>query len=475
MADAFLKIDGITGESRHKQFAGAIELVSWSWGISLPTRLGPGGAGASGRADIQALNITKPVDSASPDLLRYCATGASIPRVTLTVVDPKAGGQAFLQLTLHDVVINGVSVSDSSENTEGTVLENVSLLFRKVEYAYTPRTADGALAPAKSFGWDAAMNAPFTEPRAPKLPPGFSGVEPPLSPIRAPGTATAPRTQEPSPAESSTTPTEKRIRLTVFHPSRVSQERWEKLLVYIHAAHADREVAADSRGRLGSATRHSKQTAGATQPVAHGAEVVIVPELPGVRFNPPSQRSLWLEDWHCAEFRMRALQEHAHSQQERAVNGRVAFYVHTLLIGEVAIWGVLNAKGRFEGTSEPPETAAAHPYASIFVSYSHRDATIVDRLQRAYRALGMTFLRDVESLRSGQEWSAELVRLIHDADIFQLYWSESARGSAFVEKEWREALQSSKTAFIRPVYWQKPMPDPPPELARLHFAFIEPL
>jgi type VI secretion system Hcp family effector len=167
MADAFLKIDGIEGEARHIQFAGAIELVSWSWGISQSTSLAGGGGGA-GKANIQTLNFTKAVDSSSPDLLHYCATGQHIRRVTLTVVDPKHGGQGFLQLNLHDVIVNGVSVGDSSENTQGGVLENVSLHFRKVEYAYTPRTADGALAPAKSFGWDQAINAPFKERPAPK-------------------------------------------------------------------------------------------------------------------------------------------------------------------------------------------------------------------------------------------------------------------------------------------------------------------
>jgi type VI secretion system secreted protein Hcp len=473
MADAFLKIEGVTGEARHKEFAGQIELVSWSWGISTSASIGAGGGGSSARATIQELNVTKPVDSASADLLRYCATGVMIPRVTLTVVDPKAAGQAFLQLTLHDVIVSGVSVGDSSQNADGRVLENVSLLFRKVEYAYDPRTANGKLASAKRFSWDAALNAPIKEVTAPRQPPALSGVEPPASPIPAPGATPVLPIERPSPSESETAPIDERLRLTVFHPSRVSQERWEKLLVYIHAAQAETDVAADSHVRLGRTTQDSKQTAGATQPVTRGAEVVIVPELPGVQFNPPSQRVLWLEDWQCAEFRMRALPDRADSQQDLAVNGRVAFYVHTLLIGEVAIWGVLNAKGRVNRTADPLHAAAANPYASIFVSYSHRDATIVDRLQRAYKALGMTYMRDVESLRSGQEWNAALVRLIHEADIFQLYWSQAARDSHFVEREWREALLSSKPAFIRPVYWQRPVPDPPPELAKVHFAFIE--
>jgi len=96
---------------------------------------------------------------------------------------------------------------------------------------------------------------------------------------------------------------------------------------------------------------------------------------------------------------------------------------------------------------------------------------IVEMIGRAYRALGMTFLRDVEILRSGEEWNPALLKLIETADIFQLYWSEAARISGYVEQEWRHALAQGKQRFIRPLYWKKPMPEPPRELSGLHFAF----
>ena len=128
----------------------------------------------------------------------------------------------------------------------------------------------------------------------------------------------------------------------------------------------------------------------------------------------------------------------------------MAFYFHTVLIGEVQISVSLDAQPIAPAVL-PIRTATADPYSSIFVSYSHQDALVVDRLAQAYKVLGMTFLRDVETLRSGQEWSGELLRMIHAADIFQLYWSRAARESKFVEQEWREALQCQRPGFIRPV------------------------
>jgi hypothetical protein len=43
------------------------------------------------------------------------------------------------------------------------------------------------------------------------------------------------------------------------------------------------------------------------QTIARGAEIVVVPELPGCHFNPPRASFLWLEDWHRAEFRVQGL------------------------------------------------------------------------------------------------------------------------------------------------------------------------
>ncbi len=97
----------------------------------------------------------------------------------------------------------------------------------------------------------------------------------------------------------------------------------------------------------------------------------------------------------------------------------------------------------------------------------------MQRVERAYRALGMAFLRDVTMLKSGQDWNEELLHMIERSDIFQLFWSANAAKSEYVAREWRHALRLGKdvSSFIRPVYWRQPMPAPPPELARFHFAY----
>jgi hypothetical protein len=66
------------------------------------------------------------------------------------------------------------------------------------------------------------------------------------------------------------------------------------------------------------------------------------------------------------------------------------------------------------------------------------------------------------------------LKLIDTSDIFQLFWSDRSANSFYVRQECEYALQHYKYKdFIRPVYWEKPMRPPPPELSQLHFFFYE--
>jgi hypothetical protein len=85
-------------------------------------------------------------------------------------------------------------------------------------------------------------------------------------------------------------------------------------------------------------------------------------------------------------------------------------------------------------------------------------------------------LIDKESLYSGEPWQQALLRLIEEADLFQLFWSKASSRSNAVAAEWRHALsmQDRKDErFIRPLYWNRRMPQPPAQLAHLHFASLD--
>jgi hypothetical protein len=45
--------------------------------------------------------------------------------------------------------------------------------------------------------------------------------------------------------------------------------------------------------------------------------------------------------------------------------------------------------------------------------------------------------------------------------------------SNFVKHEWQFALGLNRHLFVRPIYWQEPMPPPPDELNQFHFHRFE--
>jgi hypothetical protein len=85
-----------------------------------------------------------------------------------------------------------------------------------------------------------------------------------------------------------------------------------------------------------------------------------------------------------------------------------------------------------------------------------------------------------ETLRAGEVWDERLMQMIEEADVFQLFWSRHAMESPYVHREYEHALSLNRPNFVRPTYWEDPLPsDParnlPPEiLLRLHFQRIGP-
>jgi hypothetical protein len=281
------------------------------------------------------------------------------------------------------------------------------------------------------------------------------------------------------------------VRFTIYHPKEIVPGAWGTLLVYTHVPELLDWVHTDARSRLERPESHGPRTGRATRGITRHTEIIVVPELPGCRFNPPTDRFLLLEDAHRREFRVHADPGVPGFAPGAAVSGRVAFYVASILVAEVTIWAFIVDShgpwsepsaavasmlvGRPTMPSDAPRQslmATATPYGAIFVSYAHDDGAVVARLGAAYKALGMSFLRDQDELRSGEKWSPRLLALIERADIFQLYWSRLAQRSRYVRQEWRHALQQERELFIRPVYWQKPLPEPPRELKDLHFAYL---
>ncbi len=265
------------------------------------------------------------------------------------------------------------------------------------------------------------------------------------------------------------------VHISAWHPRALPVGETAKLLVYAHLLSAGGAVAGDAGQVLGKAAAgYRAAEASASKTIAPGTEILIVPQGEGLRFDPPQARLTWSGAWQRADFTMTATGERV----GHVIEGSIACYVGPLLIADVRLPVVVPRPGApAEDPAGPgPGLQSARLYQAIFASYSHDDTPLVEAMEKAYKALGMDYLRDVMSLKPGQSWSDELLHMIEKADIFQLFWSTPASRSAYVEQEWRHALGltgSKGAAFIRPIYWERPLPAVPEPLRSLHFAPVD--
>ncbi len=280
-------------------------------------------------------------------------------------------------------------------------------------------------------------------------------------------------------------PLHENVQFTVYRPKAVEPAKWYPLLAFAHLDElpADappdepdptEEVLSQARRILGGlADSYTDVKQDSRLAVPHEAEITFLPEIPGFEVNPPRRTFLWLESVHREEFRIRAGQE---SEGQR-VRGRLSVFWGSILLAEVSL--TIRVDAQIAGVPPSrPERAESRPFRNIFPSYSHKDAFIVEEFERYARTLGDRYMRDVHELRAGEVWNDRLKNLIQQADVFQLFWSWNALRSRYVEEEWRYALSLGKPNFVRPTYWEDPLPEapelrlPPSELRRLHFQLL---
>ena len=160
--DAFLKIDGIPGESTDDKHKDWIEILSYSHGLSQPVHVAQSAHGAhtTGRVDINDFSIVKSLDKASPKLALACCTGEHIPTVVFELC--RAGGdkQPYMEYKMTDVIVGSVRPGGSSHG-DGLPLEEVAFRFGKINWTYTPIDKAGKPQGKVPAGWDLEGNKKF--------------------------------------------------------------------------------------------------------------------------------------------------------------------------------------------------------------------------------------------------------------------------------------------------------------------------
>ena len=274
------------------------------------------------------------------------------------------------------------------------------------------------------------------------------------------------------------------VSFTVYRPQALSPGVWASLLVFAHKTELIAEpgrVPVDpvkqvedmARAHFGDVpVRRASEDS--RSGIVRGAGLRVVTDLPGIRCDPEVAEFHWQEPVHQVVFRLLAGSELAGT----VVRGAVRVWFGMLLLGEVSL--AISITASASEARSPMVAESARRYRKIFPSYSHDDLAIVDDFAEKARALGDQYLQDVLVLRSGEHWRARLPELIEEADVFQLFWSSNSMRSQYCREEWEHALALRRPEFVRPLYWEDPMPQdpalglPPDALRELQFYKVPP-
>jgi type VI secretion system secreted protein Hcp len=154
--ECFLRIDGVAGDSVDARHRGEIDLVTWSLGVTTPVAPGSATGGASvGRPDFQPLKAVHRLDRAVPALIQLGAAAQHIPGAILTCRRPGKDAADYFKITLQDVLITGVRLSDSAEAQPSAEL---TLVYGRITIEYRPQNPDGTLGQPVGTGWDVRAN-----------------------------------------------------------------------------------------------------------------------------------------------------------------------------------------------------------------------------------------------------------------------------------------------------------------------------
>ena len=162
--DIFLNIQGVTGPVTNAGFVGDIQLTAYSQGFTDPATLASGTGAGAGKTTTTcgAINITKMVDSTSPDFLQYVTRGVGIPSATIYFLGSANGttpANVPYTIVLSHVRVISITQGDTVSHTAGLgITENISMLAEQFQFTYRSVSPDGAVGKVETFGWDCATN-----------------------------------------------------------------------------------------------------------------------------------------------------------------------------------------------------------------------------------------------------------------------------------------------------------------------------
>jgi HEAT repeat protein len=258
-------------------------------------------------------------------------------------------------------------------------------------------------------------------------------------------------------------PTADAVSFTLVSPARFAPGQPGVFTVWAHLPTRSAEILALARNTYGDGDFRTQIKWGAR--VMRGAQLTVRLKLPAFVVDDPEDDFFWEGEIGNATFPVLAPE----GIKAGTYPGIVTVHVEAIRIAKLH-FAVDVAESQGPLTALP---AREERCRKAFASYASEDRpevlARVQGMQKAARLLDV-FL-DVHSLRSGENWEKRLMQEIADRDVFYLFWSAAASRSAWVEKEWRKALELRGIDYIDPVPLVSPAEVPPPKELGDHLHF----
>lgn len=158
LAESFLKLGDIKGESTDVKHKGEIEILSFTQSFINTVSIGSstGGAGA-GKVECGAITMMKNIDASSPFLLKGVATGQHFKDAVISFRSGSSKDSSdYYVITMQDVFVTELSQTDSADPNR--IFEKLVVNAVSFEFKYSPLTVKGTAGQPLTFKWNCAEN-----------------------------------------------------------------------------------------------------------------------------------------------------------------------------------------------------------------------------------------------------------------------------------------------------------------------------
>lgn len=156
LAETFLRLGDIQGESTDSKHKGEIEILSFTQSFTNTVQIG--GGGATGKVQCGAMTLMKNIDKSSPLLLKGVATGQHFKDAVITFrsSDARLRSPEYYTITMEQVFVTELSQTDSADPNR--IFEKLVLVAGSFDFQYTPTDVKGTIGKPVSFKWDCVAN-----------------------------------------------------------------------------------------------------------------------------------------------------------------------------------------------------------------------------------------------------------------------------------------------------------------------------